>query len=169
MNSVDQTLPVIPSCLRSTCSPAGSLLPGLHVILKQSTTCCHVHFFFYPPPTVSCRCLIIDFLSFRHNLGKQPPDPFHSQRGEWDLGPGGGPLSGWSAWQQGGPGAPHRAVDRYAQLRLRGLRAGSVHRRAQQGHPADSSVPEHDGHQVFVQQGDGETVRQQSLQEQRGV
>lgn len=60
-------------------------------------------------------------------------------------------------------------MDRHAQLRLRGLRAGSVHRRTQQGHPADCPVPEYDGHQVVVQQGVGQTVRQQPVQEQRGV
>lgn len=133
------------------------------IILQQSMTCWHVSFL----NIVSSKYLIMYFSPSRHHLSKQPPYPFHSQRGKWDLGPRGGPLFGRPAWQQGGPGAPHRALDRDAQLRLRGLRAGSVHRRTQQGHPADSSVPEHDWHQVFVQQGNRETVWQQSVQEQR--
>lgn len=109
------------------------------------------------------------FFPLRNHLSKQSPDPFHSQWWKWDLGPGGGPVPGWTSRQQGGPGAPHRALDRHAELRLRGLRAGSVHRRSQQGHTPDRTVPEHDRHQVFVQQADGETVRQQPLQEQRGL
>lgn len=112
-------------------------------------------FFFFPP--------------LRDHLSKQPSDPFHSQRWKWDLGPGGGPISGRSSRQQGRSGAPNRALDRHAQLWLRGLRAGSLHRWAKQGHPADRPVPEHDRHQVFVQQADGETVWQQPLQEQRGL
>lgn len=106
---------------------------------------------------------------FRNHLSKQPSDPFHSKWWKWDLGPGGGPVSGWASRQQGWSGAPHRALDRHAELRLRGLRAGPVHRWTQQGHTADRSVPEHDRHQVVVQQADGETVRQQPLQEQRGL
>lgn len=105
----------------------------------------------------------------RNHLGKQPSDPFHSQWWKWDLGPGGGPISGWTSRQQGRSGAPHWALDRHAELRLCGLCAGSVHRRTQQGHTADRSVPEHDGHQVFLQQADRETVWQQPLQEQRGL
>lgn len=134
------------------------LISGLHIILKH-TFILHV--------------FIIDFFPLfstsRHHLSKQPPDSIHSQWGEWDLGPGGRPLPWRFARQQGRPGAPHRAVDCYAQLRLRGLRAGSVHWWTQQGHPADRPVPEHDGHQVVVQQGVGQTVRQQPVQEQRGV
>ena len=114
---------------------------------------------------VSRKYLIMDFLPSRHHLSKQPSNPVHSKWGKWDFGPRGGPVSGWSARQQGGPGVPHWALDRYAQLRLCGLCAGSVHRWTQQGHPADSTIPEHDWHQVVMQQGDGETVWQQSLQE----
>lgn len=109
------------------------------------------------------------FSPLRNHLSKQPSDPFHSQWWKWDLGLGRRPVSGWTSRQQGGSGPPHRALDRHAELRLRGLRAGSVHRWTQQGHTADRPVPEHDRHQVFVQQVDGETVRQQPLQEQRGL
>lgn len=114
----------------------------------------------------------MDFFFFsplRNHLSKQPSDPFHSQRWKRDLGLGGGPVSGRSSRQQGRSGAPHRALDRHAELRLCGLRTGSVHRWTQQGHTADRPVPEHDWHQVFMQQADGETVRQQPLQKQRGL
>lgn len=66
--------------------------------------------------------------SLRNHLSKQPSDLFHSQRWKWDLGLGGGPVSGRTSRQQGRSGAPHRALDCHAELRLRGLRAGSVHR-----------------------------------------
>lgn len=68
------------------------------------------------------------FFFFRHHFHQHPAYCLHGPWRKWDPGLGWQSLPGRSTGEQAGLGVPHRGVDGIAQLRLRGLHSGSVHR-----------------------------------------
>lgn len=107
------------------------------------------------------------FFFCRHHLHQHPPHCLHGPRRERDPGPGWQPLPGGSAGEQDGPGVPNRGVDGVAQLRLRGLHSGSVHRRPEQGRATPGRDPEGHGGQTLLLQGASQTVPEQPVPKQR--